>query len=154
VLSPFPPPPFTLEQILKWADAFYLRSFEWPHFNSGPVTGTGGETWSAVDAALRHGFRGLPGGSSLARLLALERGVKHKSALSKLNVRRIRDWAENHLDRTGLWPDQESGRIPDTEETWKAIEAALRLGLRGLRGGSSLSQLLFTRKKTRRKATG
>jgi hypothetical protein len=154
VLSPFPPPLLTLKQILKWADAFYLRSFAWPHFNSGPITGTGGETWAAVDAALRHGFRGLPGGSSLARLLATERGASHKSALPKLSVRQIREWAEDHLDRTGLWPDQESGSIPDTPETWKAIEAALRLGLRGLRGGSCLAQLLFSRKRARKQATG
>jgi hypothetical protein len=28
-----------------------------------------GESWKQLDASLRHGWRGLPGGSSLSRLL-------------------------------------------------------------------------------------
>jgi hypothetical protein len=37
---------------------------------SGPVAGAPGETWRAIDEALRRGHRGLPGDSSLSWLLA------------------------------------------------------------------------------------
>jgi hypothetical protein len=147
-------PPLTLDQILRWADAHFRRHCTWPDFGSGHIPGTGGESWWAVDAALRHGFRGLPGGTSLGRLLTTKRGVQDKAAEPRLTVAQIRAWAEDHLTRTGLWPDQGSGEIPGTEENWKAVEAALRLGRRGLRGGSSLAQLLFTRHRLRKKSAG
>jgi hypothetical protein len=41
------------------------------------VWGTG-ESWRAIDGALRDGRRGLPGGSSLARLLRTERNGMHQ----------------------------------------------------------------------------
>ena len=44
---------------------------------SGPISEAPGETWGAVDAALQKGSRGLPGGSSLALLLADKRGAEH-----------------------------------------------------------------------------
>jgi hypothetical protein len=40
---------------------------------SGPIDSAPGENWSAVNACLRDGFRGLSGGSSLAKLLARHR---------------------------------------------------------------------------------
>ena len=45
------------------------------------------ETWAAVDAALINGVRGLEGGSSLARLLDRERGVRNRKALPRLTVK-------------------------------------------------------------------
>jgi hypothetical protein len=59
-----------VKQILEWADAHFARTGKWPTAASGPVAGAPGETWKAIDAALRRGFRGLPAGSSLAWLLA------------------------------------------------------------------------------------
>ena len=40
----------------------------------GPIPEVPGEQWRNVDAALREGFRGLPGGSSLTQLLTEGRG--------------------------------------------------------------------------------
>jgi hypothetical protein len=40
---------------------------------AGQVAGAPGETWRALDVALRQGLRGLPGGDSLARLLRRHR---------------------------------------------------------------------------------
>ena len=69
------PTALDVERILRWADAHRTATGSWPDLRSGPVGGADDETWSAIDAALRRGRRGLPGGSSLARLLAEERGV-------------------------------------------------------------------------------
>jgi hypothetical protein len=70
-----PRPPLTVPQILAWADAHRARTGAWPGAASGPVGGAPGETWAAVNVALRLGHRGLPGGDTLARLLQRERGA-------------------------------------------------------------------------------
>jgi DNA-binding NarL/FixJ family response regulator len=72
-------PPLTIEQILAWADEHYRRTGSWPTVRSGPVYGAPpGQTWRAIQAALRHGCRGLPGGDSLAQLLRRERGLPER----------------------------------------------------------------------------
>ena len=63
-------PRLTIAQILRWARTHYQETGNWPRRTSGPIAGADGETWSAVHSALRNGRRGLPGGSSLPRLLA------------------------------------------------------------------------------------
>jgi hypothetical protein len=65
----------TVEQILAWADAHHAHHGSWPTERSGSGPAAPGESWKAVDSAMRQGLRGLPGGDSLARLLARERGV-------------------------------------------------------------------------------
>jgi hypothetical protein len=62
-------PPLTVEQVLAWADAHHAHTGRWPTAKSGPVEGAPGETWLDVNGALIWGRRGLPRGSSLARLL-------------------------------------------------------------------------------------
>jgi hypothetical protein len=61
--------------ILSWADRHRRRWGEWPTARSGPVDVAPRETWSALNAALRLGLRGLPGGDTLAHLLREKRGV-------------------------------------------------------------------------------
>jgi hypothetical protein len=139
-----------ISQILAWADAYRKRTGSWPNLNSGRISGALDETWRRVDSALRIGLRGLPGGSSLARLLAEQRGVRNPSSLPRLTIKQVLDWADAHHKRTGAWPISESGPIPGAAgETWKAIDHALRLGMRRLPGGSSLSRLLAKRRGVR-----
>jgi hypothetical protein len=63
------PPKLTEEQILEWADAYKARTGDWPRVTSGPIPGAPDEVWRNMDNALRIGLRGLPGGSSLSRLI-------------------------------------------------------------------------------------
>jgi hypothetical protein len=87
--------------------------------------------------------RGLPGGDTLARLLARHRGTRNRKALPALSVERIERWARAHFRRTGSWPRRADGPIADAEgETWMAVEVALSHGQRGLPGGSSLAQVV------------
>ena len=69
------PPPLTVAQILTWADKHFERTGSYPNRNSGEVYDAAGEKWHLIDTDMRQGHRGLPGGDSLARLLARERGV-------------------------------------------------------------------------------
>jgi hypothetical protein len=66
-------PDLTVLQILGWIDAFHARTGAWPIDRSGAVAESRGETWCTIDYALKKGNRGLPGGMSLARLIAQER---------------------------------------------------------------------------------
>jgi len=81
---------------------------------------------------------------SLARLLLEERGVRNKFHAPKLTVRKIVGWARNHHARTGKWPTQLSGPIPEAPgETWLGVQSALRSGFRGVgTSGMTLRQLL------------
>jgi hypothetical protein len=136
-------PPLTEDQILGWADEYHRRTGRWPRVAPEPVAGAPGETWRLLDNALRDGLRGLPGGSSLPRLLAERRGARNKSRLPRLTLRQIRGWAAAHRRRTGRWPGPESGPVAEAPgETWKGIYMALYQGLRGLPGGMTLRQLL------------
>jgi hypothetical protein len=65
----------TIQQILAWADEHHARTGAWPMTYSGAVAAAPEQNWRALDEALRHGCRGLPGGDSLSRLLGRERGV-------------------------------------------------------------------------------
>ena len=65
--------------------------------------------------------------------LRRRRGHRNRANLPPLTVRMILKWARLHQARTGKWPDQHSGVVPNgLGDTWKGIEIALYLGLRGL----------------------
>jgi superfamily II DNA or RNA helicase len=136
-------PPLTHPQILRWADAHMERTGEWPRGRSGEIYGAPGETWLAVDSALAEGLRGLPSGSSLAKLLARKRGVRNKQALPPLAEAQVLEWADAHKKMTGEWPGQQSGPVHGAPgEVWGNVNAALKEGRRGLPGGSSVAKLL------------
>jgi hypothetical protein len=136
-------PPLTVEQILAWADEYRRQAGRWPSARSGPVPGAPGLSWAVINEDLRQGLRGLPGGDSLARLLARRRGSRNRAALPPVTVEQILAWADAHYQRTGRWPSASSGAVGDAAgETWGAIDQALSQGRRGLPGGDSLARLL------------
>ena len=136
-------PKLTVEEVLAWADAHREATGEWPIEESGPVGAAPGETWKAISLALLRGDRGLPGGSSLARLLAEFRGARNPRDLPRLTVEQVLAWADAHRVATGRWPSSLSGPVAEgSEETWAVVNMALCKGFRGLAGGSSLARLL------------
>jgi hypothetical protein len=133
----------TLLQILTWADDYRARTGTWPEPSSGRVRNSDSDTWAAINLALYRGGRGLPGGSSLVRLLALARGRRNRRQLPSLNAKDVLAWADAHRARTGKWPGAHSGPIAEAPgETWAAINAALASRRRGLVTGGSLARLL------------
>jgi hypothetical protein len=139
--------PLTPERILAWVDAHHAATGQWPKHTSGRVRGVDGENWRAIDYALLLGRRGLPAGSSLARLLAESRPIRNVHTLPRLTFEQVLAWADAYHAKTGRWPRGRSGRVADAPgETWSAVEAALFQGLRGLPGGITLAQLLAERR--------
>src|SRR5262249_59555608 len=63
-------PRLSVERIRNWAEAHRDRTGGWPTIASGPVAEAPDENWRNIDDALRRGCRGLPGRSSLVRLIA------------------------------------------------------------------------------------
>lgn len=66
-------PSLTVREILAWADAYYARSGRWPSGRSGTIAEDPSHSWWNIDSALRNGHLGLPGGSSLKKLLSRRR---------------------------------------------------------------------------------
>jgi hypothetical protein len=131
------------DQILRWADDHHRRTGQWPSRKSGTIPNSDGEKWQAIDTALHLGTRKLPGGTSLARLLARHRGVRYRKQLPPLTEEQILVWVDAHYQRTGAWPKGDSGPIFEAPgETWNAVNVALNHGIRHLPGGSSLALLL------------
>jgi hypothetical protein len=71
VRNPANLPPLTERQIVEWAKAHHARHGRWPTTRGEPqeIEGTFGERWVNIDQVLRKGMRGLPGESSISRLL-------------------------------------------------------------------------------------
>ena len=91
----------------------------------------------------RTGYRGLPAGLSLSRLLAGRPAAPAEASRPDLRLSRILAWADAHQRRTGAWPTAQSGPIAGAPgETWRGMDEALRTNRRGLTGGSSLARLL------------
>jgi hypothetical protein len=138
-------PKLTIDIILKWADAHHARTGRWPIQDSGAVVGVNGETWNSVHWALYLGHRGLPGGSTLAKVLARHRNVPNRMDLPRLSHEKIIAWAKKHYERTNRWPNRFSGKVVGADapgETWLAIELAVHQGKRGLKRGTTLNRLL------------
>lgn len=138
------PPRLSMAQIVRWAKKHHERTGQWPKASSGAIQDAPGETWQAIDMALRKGKRrGLPGGSSLARLLSSRCGVRNWQQPSRLTLATILRWADAHYARHGRRPTGKSGPVAAAPgETWLAIDKALAVGRRWLPGGSSLARLL------------
>jgi hypothetical protein len=133
----------TVDAILGWADAYHAAHGRWPDATSGPVDEAPSDTWFNLDKVLGRGGRGLPGGSSLKRILAEHRGVRYSRMEPDLTPAQITAWSEAHHAATGRWPLESSGPVVDAPgEVWRNIDHALRIGRRGLPGGSSLARLL------------
>jgi len=144
LMSPLIKSPLSVTKILEWADRHHVRTGRWPTPNSGRVLDSvEDEWWSAISIALRQGHRRLPGGSSLVKLLVERRGLRHPSHAPRLTVKQIVQWARQHHQRTGRWPNQNSGPVHGVPgETWYAVCAALKQKGRGLRVKTSIANLL------------
>jgi hypothetical protein len=140
-------PSLTLHALDAWISAHRKATGEWPTASSGPVAGAPGEDWKEIDDALRSGRRGLPGGTSLARLAQQDAAPKPApEPQAPLTFEQILAWAETHHAATGRWPNENSGRIAGApEETWHSVCTALRSGKRGLPGGTKLADLIARR---------
>ena len=135
--------PLSRNQILRWADDFRRRTGEWPNRRSGEIAGAN-ETWNVIETALHQGQRSLPGGDSLAQLLATTRGKRNHMRLPQLTPKQIIRWAKRHLRATGTWPTLNSGAIDGTTETWQTVNGAFAKGRRGLEQHSGLAGFLET----------
>jgi hypothetical protein len=135
-------PDLSPAQIAAWAEAHHAATGKWPTGRSGRVGAAPDESWGIIDYALKHGRRGLPGGSSLARLLA-----EQLPAYSRvLTLETIVVWGKTHYASHGRRPLTNSGAVIGAPgEVWGNLDQALRGGHRGLPSGMSLAKLFSGR---------
>lgn len=138
-------PPLSEAGIVAAAQEFHRLNGRLP--NSGDSSqrppGLPRDTWCILNHALSRGLRGLPGGTTLAKLLAPLR--KELAPTGVQLTEEIIHAAAREYHRT-------HGRLPTnlSQEdlsglsgiTWLNVEYAARAGSRGLPGGSSLSRML------------
>lgn len=117
---------FSVAKILIWARAHHQRTGKWPKFGSGPIPEARGETWAKVDNVLWYGIRGLPGNSSLPRLL-----VEHYGAPLRLRRRLPRATDPDRLERKPRITGQNKASVAD------AVAEAAREGLAGIEGATN-----------------
>jgi hypothetical protein len=136
----------TYESILARCDTFYAEYGGWPtEDDKRPVPGHPDESWQNIAAALSGGLKGLPGGSSLPRLLKEYRGRKNLHDQSDLSREEILQWLDQFHAEFGEWPATrgETRPVPGhPDESWGRVDNALKIGFRGLSGGESLALLL------------
>lgn len=134
-------PRLSIRRILRWVDEHKIRfgSFPTIHDKRAPSPG---ESWLAINASLERGSRGLPGGSSLPKLLAEHRGVARGIHRPRLKLATIVGWARAHHKSTGEWPTEGTGKVMGTDERWDNIAQCVRLGLRGCPAGWTLKKII------------
>jgi hypothetical protein len=125
-----PPPPLTVAEVITWADAHRDRTGRWPNAYSGPIPDAPlGTNWKLVDNGLRHGSRGLPGESSLAQLLAEQRGHRNIGALPRLTVAQILRWADAGTAAPAACPLAARPMRWESAPCRRAIHLTMRPGL-------------------------
>ena len=98
--------------------------------------------YATLDNNLRRGNRGLPGGSSVAaevEEVRISLGLAPK-ARESLSVERVREAIAGHQATHGKYPTADSGLDEGLGCTYGTLNNMLKLGQRGLPGGSSLSR--------------
>jgi len=139
------PPRLRIDHILAWADSYHAAHGRWPIAAPVAVAEAPEESWERIDQALRQGERGLPGGSSLTRLLAERRGTRDRKGPPPLD--QILAWADAFHAANGRWPIAAPIAVAEApEESWDRIDQALRRGARAMSVGSSLARLLAERR--------
>ena len=120
-------PVLHIADVLRWADAHYDRTGEWPDKKSGELFDAPSEKWANIDQALRVGHRGFDGGSSLAQLLAKHRDDRYPSAAHLIaELDEIRSAARS-TKTFGLDLAADSVRVDRTRPEWLWPLAAVLL---------------------------
>src|SRR5690606_15074696 len=101
----------SMARVRSWAEAHRRATGRYPDAHAGPVADAPGESWSEIDAALRHGRRGLPGGTTLARLFGRSLDPAAKGPRPTLTGAQVLAWADAHPEATGRWPTRASGPV-------------------------------------------
>ena len=132
----------SIQLIISWAKHHYQETNSWPTYESGVVLAEPSENWGAIRSNLVAGGRGLPSGLSIEKVLTNELGIVGVRSGKNLTEELVIRLAKAHFELTEVYPHEKSTWILDGSDSWAAISAALREGLRGLPGGTSLAQLL------------
>jgi len=136
-------PDLTEEVIAKAMKDYHEEHGKYPWVKSGDAKKYFGFkiTWKAIEQCLKKGNRGLPGGSSLAKLRKEHITGKETPLTEDLIVKALKNYHEDHAKYPVFYKGEDALKYIGFKIKWSAIDACLRLGHRGLSGGSTLAQL-------------
>ena len=110
-----------LDDVLAWADAHFARHGKWPTQTSGIIPESR-FTWGAINTCLRSGLHGLPGASSLPKVLEEFRCVPPRRRPPQFFEEQILGWADAYYKTHGKWPTPRSGLVGVRPRTGGALK--------------------------------
>lgn len=131
-----------VSMIIKELKKYHKKNKKYPNKRDASFFLADGTSATSLDQALRMGFRGLDGGSSLAKLIEEISGKPSHTNKMKLTESIIKKEIISFYMKNKQYPTQCSKESKPFGSTWVSIDLALRSGFRGLEGGSSLSKLV------------
>ena len=138
-------PCFTVHLLSIWCAVYFRKHGKYPTKTSGlieTIDTYAGTTWNDINNALRYGLRGIAGGSSLSNFIQQEFDKRNKKRLPELTEKMIIAWMEEYARIKGYPPKRDAGNVKSAPgEVWNNLDVALKMGRRGLSGGSSLDKL-------------
>ncbi len=139
----------TEEMIIEWVKQYYDEYGKYPNDHSGKIVYAKEPiSWSALTHDLKHGFRGLSGGSSLSKFISQHFNIATIATSKAYTKQQVLLWADEFFNEHGYYPTKRSGLVPYSlrdgynKISWAAIDVCLRDGMKGFAGGSSLYRLL------------
>ena len=140
--------PLNEEVILKWCDDFFSKKNEYPiarkylkdlktAFNY-KIEGT---SLRAVDSAFYGGYRGLKNYGGLKKFLIHHKRITDDEVKIELSENIIVNLIKNYFSVHKKYPSAHSGQI-NKNTNWNQINTAGRLGLRGLKKGTTLAFII------------
>ena len=146
-------------QVMLWTKLYHEKTEEWPKQVSKDVWQKDeagqwqimpGLNWSQIHLWFNQGLRGFPGGYTLSDLRQ-KNGLCDPYEFGQVSENKIISWMRQFEEKTGKWPKQSDKEVWEKDEegkwraiprlNWSALELWLRQGMRGLPGGSTVSQL-------------
>ena len=120
------------KKILDLTKQHFEKTGLYPTSNSDWIL-EGKDSWSTISVALNRGFRGLPGGSSLAKLLHAHNLKANLGARKYPSKEEIVEAAKEYKtqDKNSKLPTSKSGPFPNPnylDLTWGAINSAIAKG--------------------------
>lgn len=102
----------TEKDIVQACQAFYTAHGRYPSHKSGDATAFLGfqMTWSAINASLRQGCRGLPGGTTLFKLKLKQGWILERGAIETLTPSQIVSACREFQRTYGTLPHTQSGK--------------------------------------------
>lgn len=135
--------PIDEKKLLKFFDEFHEENNEYPNQRKyREEKYYDGTTMKSIDSALHLGNRGLKAYGNITEFLIFHKRIKRAEEKIELSVKLVLSWIDEYFKNNKKYPSAHSGAIKGTNENWFNVNTCGRVGVRGLKKGESIAQLI------------